>query len=105
MTDSTDNAPRRIGLIQDDFLGGMWALASKDEADIAVHYIRADLAPDPLSDPRVKALVEAADAYVEAADPVAGTEQISRNEWDEYCDALEAYHAARAAFEGGKTDE
>jgi hypothetical protein len=64
-----------------------------------------DTTDNALADPRVKALMAAADAYVEATDPVAGTEQISEEEWDEYCDALEAYHAARAAFEGGKTDE
>lgn len=37
----TDEAPKRIGLIA-DWLGSKWALAHKDEAHIAVHYVRED---------------------------------------------------------------
>ena len=47
------SAPDRIGLIQGDFLDGMWALASADEADVSVHYLRAtparEAAPDLLA--------------------------------------------------------
>lgn len=42
-----DDAPERIGIISDGM--GCWALAHRDEADHAVHYIRADLAtPAPV---------------------------------------------------------
>ncbi len=44
------NAPKRIGLVSDGL--GYWALAHKNKADIAVHYIRADLCQ-----PKVKPLV------------------------------------------------
>lgn len=35
------DAPERIGLIGDGF--GNWALAEKSDADVAIHYVRADL--------------------------------------------------------------
>jgi len=44
------NAPERIGLVPDGL--GNWALAHKGEADIAVHYTRADLCQ-----PKAKPLV------------------------------------------------
>ena len=49
MTDHKDDlAPERIGLISDPLGTGLWALATRDEADIAIHYIRADLAQSAL---------------------------------------------------------
>lgn len=41
MTDR-NTAPERIGLLSDGL--GLWALATVDEADIATHYLRADVA-------------------------------------------------------------
>jgi hypothetical protein len=35
----TNDVPDRIGLVGDGL--GAWALAHKDEADVAVHYLRA----------------------------------------------------------------
>lgn len=40
------DAPERIGLISDGL--GLWALAEKHEADIATHYVRADIARSEL---------------------------------------------------------
>jgi hypothetical protein len=65
MTDTTDNArgPERIfawEIDHDDMPpNGYYALQDVDDC---VPYIRADLAPDPLADPRVKALVDAVSA-------------------------------------------
>jgi hypothetical protein len=57
------DAPETIGLIQDDFLDGIWAIAHKSEAKRATLYRRADLPPtiaECLRNEKVKALVEAA---------------------------------------------
>ena len=57
------DAPETIGLIQDDFLDGIWAIAHKSEAKRATLYRRADLPPtdeECLRNEKVTALVEAA---------------------------------------------
>ncbi len=54
------DAPKTIGLIQDDFLDGIWAIAHKSEAKRATFYRRADLPPtdeECLRNEKVRALV------------------------------------------------
>lgn len=41
LVEDMTTAPERIGLITNGF--DQWALATTDEADIAVHYVRKDL--------------------------------------------------------------
>ena len=65
-------APDRIGLIQDDFLDGMWALASADEADVSVHYLRATPAREAAPD-LLEALETACSALVFADGLLAGS--------------------------------
>lgn len=38
-----DDVPKRIGLIRDELGVGLWALGTVEDAERAVHYIRADL--------------------------------------------------------------
>ncbi len=43
MSDVADDVPKRIGLIRDELGVGLWALGTVEDAERAVHYIRADL--------------------------------------------------------------
>jgi hypothetical protein len=105
MTDSTDNArgPERI-----------WAMADrrrqwfdKDPHDKmidghTVEYIRADLAPDPLSDARVVALVEAFIIATGQIDTPIGRRKLGL---DPHGEVILTIRAALAAFnKGDKTD-
>ena len=56
-----DLAPERIGLISDPLGAGLWALATKDEAGIAIHYTRADLAQSTIKAAAAAALMKAAE--------------------------------------------
>ena len=93
MTDSTDNAPKRLWAAP--WKPGEWSEGDWDTHEgkllndkPAVLYIRADLATDPQG-----ALVTAMCDAVRQGDIIAA------------CDALDKFDAALAAFDkGGKTD-
>jgi hypothetical protein len=97
MPDSTDNArgPDRIWI---DPHGGNWS--GREGGTQEVEYTRADLAPDPLADARVAALVEAANDMCLVAESddwpkaMTGRQIIFRN-----------LRAALDAFDTGGNDE
>lgn len=110
MTDSTDNArgPERIAFRKAYMSHAITSGPLMNHPDY-VQYVRADLAPGPLADARVKALVEALKRIAEASDHYSN-EADAENKG---ADALAYAHkstcnlarAALAAFDkGGKTD-
>jgi hypothetical protein len=101
MTDSTDNAqgPERICTWP-----SCGCTARGQCQGLGLRHVRADLAPDPLTDPRVKALVEAAQLAIHHG-------VIWRNETErEFQTTMRCYEAlvaALAAFDtttGGKDE-
>jgi hypothetical protein len=107
MTDSTDNArgPERICTWP-----SCGCTARGQCQGLGLRHVRADLAPDPLDDPRVKALVEAAQAVhddllrrgLDVNDPETETpyRQVSIG-----CSAWAGLCAALAAFDKGGKNE
>lgn len=80
MTDSTDNAPDRIAFRKAYMSHAITSGPLMDHPDY-VQYIRADLAPDPLGDARVTALVVAAArvSYLQSGGPRTG---IQSEQWN-----------------------
>ena len=83
MTDA-QMTPERIGLISDGM--GRWALATKEEGHVAVHYIRKDLF-DTEHEARVAAEAELAKLRARIAELTTENEQLDKAAYENLDDA------------------